>query len=95
VSRTTAVAQGFHANNGRSFDGEVVDPDAMSDPEKAKKFDVMAFIGRHNKEIRWPEIKNCAQELKKQYSKVAAIGFCYGGWACFKLAADPPPTRPC
>ncbi|KAF2833670.1 alpha/beta-hydrolase [Ophiobolus disseminans] len=71
------------------FDGEVVDPDALSDPEKAKNFDLMAFIGRHSKEIRWPEVKACAQELKKQYSKVAAMGFCYGGWACMKLAADP------
>lgn len=73
----------------RSFDGEVVDPDAMSDPEKAKKFDVMEFIGRNNKDKRWPEIKANAQELKKQYKKVGAMGFCYGGWACFKLAADP------
>ncbi|KAH5457564.1 hypothetical protein HBI30_064600 [Parastagonospora nodorum] len=71
------------------FECEVVDPDAMSDPEKAKKFDVMAFIGRHNKDKRWPEIKANAQELKKQYKKVGAMGFCYGGWACFKLAADP------
>merc|ERR1711964_450290 len=71
------------------FGGEVVDPDAMSDPEKAKKFDVMAFIGRNNKEIRYPEIKQHAQTLKSQYKKVAAIGFCYGGWAVFKLGADP------
>lgn len=49
----------------------------------------MAFLGRHNKEVRWPEIKEHAQTLKSQYKKVLAIGFCYGGWACFKLAADP------
>ena len=61
----------------------------MSDPEKAKSFDLEAFLGRNSKEIRWPEIKAAAQTLKSQYSKVAAIGFCYGGWACFKLAADP------
>lgn len=72
-----------------SFDGEVVDPDAMSNPEKAKNFDVMAFIGRNSKDKRWPEIKAIAQELKKKHSKVAAIGFCYGGWAVFKLGADP------
>jgi dienelactone hydrolase len=72
-----------------SFDGEVVDPDALSDPEKAKNFDLMGFIGRHSKEIRYPEIKAAAQTLKSQYKKVLAIGFCYGGWACFKLAADP------
>ncbi|CBX92072.1 hypothetical protein IAQ61_000262 [Plenodomus lingam] len=71
------------------FDGEVVDPDAMSDPEKAKKFDVMEFLGRHNKDVRWPQIKQHAQTLKSQYPKVGAMGFCYGGWACLRLAADP------
>jgi dienelactone hydrolase len=49
----------------------------------------MAFLGRNSKEIRWPEIKQHAQTLKSQYKKVAAIGFCYGGWACLKLAAEP------
>lgn len=49
----------------------------------------MAFIGRNGKEKRWPEILASAQELKKQYPKVGALGFCYGAWACFKLAADP------
>jgi len=71
------------------FDGEVLDPDVMSNPEKSKNFDLGAFIGRNNKELRWPEVKASAQELKKQYSKVGAMGFCYGGWACFKLAAEP------
>ncbi|KAH8730275.1 dienelactone hydrolase [Phaeosphaeriaceae sp. PMI808] len=71
------------------FDGEVVDPDALSDPEKAKNFDLIGFIGRHSKDIRWPSVKASAQELKKQYAKVAAIGFCYGGWAAVRLAADP------
>lgn len=61
----------------------------FSNPEKAKNFSIPEFIGRHGKDKRWPEIKACAQALKKQYSKVVAIGFCYGGWACFKLAADP------
>lgn len=61
----------------------------MSNPEKQKKFDLGAFIGRHSKEIRWPEMKASAQALKSQYPKVGAIGFCYGAWACFKLAADP------
>lgn len=71
------------------FDGEVVDPDALSNPEKAKKFDLMGFIGRHNKDVRWQQIKEYAQTLKKQYKKVTAIGYCYGAWACFKLGADP------
>ncbi|KAL6703000.1 hypothetical protein ACN47E_010276 [Coniothyrium glycines] len=71
------------------FDGEVIDPDTLSNPEKAKNFDLNAFGERHRKEVRWPAIKAAAQTLKSQYKKVVAIGFCYGGWACFKLAADP------
>ncbi|KAF2127138.1 alpha/beta-hydrolase [Dothidotthia symphoricarpi CBS 119687] len=69
--------------------GEVVDPDALSDPELRAKFDLPAFIGRNSREIRWPEIKAAAQALKAQYSKVGAIGFCYGGWAAYQLGADP------
>jgi dienelactone hydrolase len=61
----------------------------MSNPEKAKNFDVMAFIGRHNKDKVWPTIKSHAQTLKSQYPKLGAIGFCYGGWATFRMAADP------
>ncbi|KAF4972205.1 hypothetical protein FSARC_1187 [Fusarium sarcochroum] len=71
------------------FGGEFVHPDALSNPERAKDFNLGAFLGRNTKEIRWPEIKAAAETLKSQYTKVAAIGFCYGGWACFKLAADP------
>ncbi|KAK3065505.1 hypothetical protein LTS18_006216 [Coniosporium uncinatum] len=69
------------------FDGEVIDPSTLEDPEKRKNFDLMAFIGRHSKEIRYPEIESFAKELRSKYKKVGAIGFCYGGWAVFKLAA--------
>lgn len=71
------------------FEGEVVDPDALSDPEKQKNFDVGAFIGRHSRDIRWPAIKEHAQTLRSQYKKLGVIGFCYGAWAAFQLGADP------
>lgn len=61
----------------------------MIDPERAKAFDIGAWLGRHGKEKRWPQVKACAQALKAQYPKVAAIGYCWGGWACFHLGADP------
>ncbi|THW17965.1 alpha/beta-hydrolase [Aureobasidium pullulans] len=73
------------------FDGEVVDEDALSNPEKREKFDVMAFIGRNSKEIRYPEILANAKELKSQYKKVGAIGFCYGAWAVLRLAGKDEP----
>lgn len=31
----------------QSFDGEVIEPDTLTNPEKRKNFDLMAFIGRH------------------------------------------------
>lgn len=70
-----------------SFDGEVVAPEVLEDPEKRKTFDLMGFIGRNSKDLRQPEIEACAKELKSQYKKVGAIGFCYGGWAVFRLGA--------
>lgn len=48
----------------------------------------MGFIGRNSKDIRGPEIFACAKELRQQYKKVGAIGYCYGGWACFQLGAN-------
>lgn len=51
------------------------------------KFDVGAFIGRNSKQIRWPEIESCARALKREhgFEKVGAMGFCFGGWAVFRL----------
>jgi dienelactone hydrolase len=54
---------------------------------KMKELDMPAFVGRNSKDIRGPEIFACAKALKSQYKKVGAIGYCYGGWACFQLAA--------
>ncbi|PLB46546.1 endo-1,3-1,4-beta-D-glucanase [Aspergillus steynii IBT 23096] len=36
----------------------------------------------------YPTILNFATALRSQYPKVAAIGFCYGGWAVFRLGAN-------
>ncbi|KIW21052.1 hypothetical protein PV08_01631 [Exophiala spinifera] len=71
------------------FGGELVTPDMMEDPEKAKDFNVGAFLGRHNKAARGPEIFAAAKALKNElgYKKLGAIGFCYGGWAVFQLGA--------
>ncbi|KAJ9639107.1 hypothetical protein H2204_004015 [Knufia peltigerae] len=71
------------------FGGEIVPPENLEDPEKAKHFDVGAFLGRHDKDKRGPEIFAAAKALKNElgYKKVGAIGFCYGGWAVFQLGA--------
>lgn len=67
----------------------MVDENVLDTPEKRAAFDIPAFIGRNNKDLRYPEIKAAAQALKSEYPKVGAIGYCYGGWAIFRLSADP------
>lgn len=67
----------------------------MEDPEKAAKFDVGAFLGRHSKEIRRPELFTVAKLLHDKYDKVGAIGYCYGGWAVFELGARANPMVDC
>lgn len=71
------------------FDGEVIEPETMTNPEKRAQFSIPDFLSRHGKEIRFPEILEAAKALKAQYKKTAAIGYCYGAWACFRLGADP------
>lgn len=46
-----------------------------------------AFTARNSKEVREAEIFAFARTLRSQYKRVAAIGFCYGGWAVFRLGA--------
>lgn len=81
-----------------SFGGDVVSIGMLgADPEEAKKFDLMAFLGKNSKEIRFPEIKAGAIALKNElgYKRVGAIGFCYGGWAVFQLGAKSNPLVDC
>lgn len=67
----------------------------MDDPKKREAFNLPEFINRNTKELRFPEILACARALKSQYPKLGAIGFCYGGWAVFKLAAYGPELVDC
>ena len=53
-----------------SFDGEVVATEMFDNPEKREQFDINAFITRHSKEIRFPEMVACATALKSEYPKV-------------------------
>lgn len=62
--------------------------ETMDDPEKYKNFDLKAFgLDLNSKEKRFPEMVACAKALKSEhgFKKLGAIGFCYGGWAVFKL----------
>ena len=71
------------------FGGEVV----AFEPVLAERFheiDLKGFMERHGREVRTPELVECARTLKRQYNKVGAVGYCYGGWATFMLAAQRP-----
>lgn len=48
---------------------------------------VPAFIARNTRQIREAQVFACAEELRATYDKVGAAGFCYGGWACFRLSS--------
>lgn len=41
----------------------------------------------NSREVREPEVFECAKKLRSEYKKLAAIGYCWGGWACWRLAA--------
>lgn len=81
------------------FGGEIV----PLEPALAGRFeelDLPSFIKRNARSVREPEILAYARALRAsgQYDKVGAIGFCYGGWAVFRLGAeefvDPASGRP-
>jgi dienelactone hydrolase len=63
------------------------------------EIDMAGFLSRNGRQQREPEIVRCAQALRENYSFVAAIGFCFGGWAVFRLGSeelsDPGPLIDC
>ncbi|PGH27728.1 hypothetical protein AJ80_00515 [Polytolypa hystricis UAMH7299] len=67
------------------FGGESIAPDIIYDLVKRAAYDIPGFISRNSKEIREPQITSVAKALKAQYKSVGAIGFCWGGWAVFRL----------
>jgi dienelactone hydrolase len=62
-----------------------------------QQVDVPAFMKKNSRDIREPEIFQCARALRAKYKKVRAVGFCYGGWAVFRLGTKEhqPPLVDC
>lgn len=50
--------------------------------------DIAGIDDRHAKSIRYPEILRCARELRSRYRRVGTIGYCFGGWAVFRLGHE-------
>lgn len=78
------------------FGDEVVDFEAV-DNEQWDKIDLQGMMQRNSRQIREPEIFGCARALRSQYKTLGAIGFCWGGWAVFRLGAKEhqPPLVDC
>src|SRR6266536_1168170 len=70
-----------------SFGGEVVPPEIVGDVSRWGEIDVPGLVSRNSKDIRQPEIFECARALRARYKRVADVGFCYGGWAICRLGA--------
>lgn len=66
------------------FAGEVVDSELLIN-DQWDKIDLAGFGYRHRREVREPEIFECARALRQQYKKLGAVGYCFGGWAGFRL----------
>jgi dienelactone hydrolase len=66
------------------FGGEVLPSDPIN-KLRWHEVDVPGFMKKNCREIRGPEIFECARALRAKYKKVGAVGFCYGGWAVFRL----------
>lgn len=59
----------------------------LADLRRWNEFDIVAWGARHSKEKAWPALLASAKSLRADFSRVGAIGFCYGGWASFALAS--------
>jgi len=61
------------------------------------EIDIPGFLEKNSREIREPEIFDFARALRAKHKKVGAIGFCWGGWAVFRLGAKEhqPPLVDC
>ncbi|KAK0720220.1 dienelactone hydrolase family protein [Lasiosphaeris hirsuta] len=68
------------------FGGDVIEWEPVIN-ERWEEVNAPKFIAPHTREIREPEIFAYAKALRDKYAKVGAIGFCYGGWAVFRLGS--------
>ncbi|KAJ9131709.1 Dienelactone hydrolase family protein [Coniochaeta hoffmannii] len=69
------------------FGGEALDPEKIL-AARWEELDLPDFVWRrNNKEVRGPEMVEFVGALRRQgFERVGAVGYCYGGWAVFRLA---------
>jgi dienelactone hydrolase len=69
------------------FFGGIVLPSDIICAGRWEELDLADFGQRNSRVNREPEIFECARVLRAQYKILAAIGYCFGGWAVFRLGA--------
>ncbi|KAM5527605.1 dienelactone hydrolase family protein [Fusarium oxysporum f. sp. phaseoli] len=69
------------------FGKEVVPTEILSDKSRTGEFNLGAFLKRNSKAVRKPELIKFAASLRSSFSRIGAVGYCYGGWAVFNLGA--------
>ncbi|KAJ9138352.1 Dienelactone hydrolase family protein [Pleurostoma richardsiae] len=68
------------------FKGDSLPVDLLVN-EKWAELDIPGFLGRNGRQVREPLIFDVVRALRQKHAKVGAIGFCYGGWAVFRLGS--------
>ncbi|KAJ5279580.1 hypothetical protein N7478_004952 [Penicillium angulare] len=70
------------------FGGEALSSEILrKDPSEWGPLHLAAFSVRNSKEVREPEIISFTKYLRRMHQRIGAVGFCYGGWAVFRLGA--------
>lgn len=72
-----------------SFNNDPLPSDILTTQEPPwPELNLDAYLTTNSREARSPEILACARHLRAQYPKLAAISYCYGGWAGLYLASE-------
>lgn len=71
-----------------SFHGTAVDAATISDHTATQKFDWPTWLKTNSVPIRLPAMLAFARLLRGRHSKIAAVGYCWGGKAAICLAAN-------
>lgn len=67
------------------FNNEQLDRDLLL-AGRFQDLDMAGFTARNSREKRESEIVEAAKYLQTKHRKVGAVGYCFGGWATFRLA---------
>ncbi|KAK3328109.1 Alpha/Beta hydrolase protein [Cercophora scortea] len=68
------------------FVGEVVPFEPLL-AGRFEELDLAGWLARNGRAVREPEIFTYARALRGKHTRLGAVGFCYGGWAVFRLGA--------